>query len=839
MLQGRHVATTALLSLWTAIVCFSGDGLAQESLGIRELLENATSVVGYADVATRDVDGKRSTSGGLSAIPFTISDGVTDLEILEFLNQTSPLRQASLLQPTPFAEPSVPLQEPVAASVAPTSLTTQLFENSSLDRSVLRKARFGTLSFSNDLVRGREASSVISTDLGNLLRKSPGALSINTQKRTPIVNDSRVRSSRVGALAASGSHWVPAREDLDTVLSKVDSRLVNDVIIVPGPYSSVYGPGFHFVDFELLQSPRYTGGNEIHGRSSFDHQANGNQWLGQQSLWAGGADWGMRGNYSHRLGSDYKDGDGNHVPSSYQSREFTLAVGRDLGDQRSIELSLLRLDQTDVEFPGYVFDIDYLVTDGYEVAYIDSNPAFADRVETEVWYNRTRFEGNAQNIAKRPQFPFLNLIRYVGFTDVDSMSTGYRRARTWGDSSDDFGFTLGHDLRFVKQELNEVSNAVTLGFPFPVTNRNSPIPRSFAANPGIFAEYTEQFGSQTTFKTGARVDYVQTDVLADASELAQVGLDLFPASYQEVVGTADYQSDRVMWSLYGTITRQHDEALSTSASLGFGQRAPTLTELYAAQPFLLVLQNGLNNVTGDPTLKQEKLLQADIALDYSGDRARFGVRGFYGWAFDYITFENTRNLFNQQVSLRYVNTSLATLAGFESFAELLPQQRITPFATMRYVDGRDRTRNGDFATSNGAQGSPSTKVSGLSRGFFSGIGGGDSEPLPGISPLETRIGFRMRDDAQSPSWNLELAARIVDNQDRVATSLLENATPGFTVYDLRGTYRPGISPGLLLVFGLENFTDKTYREHLDFRSLSGVSVFQPGINAYFGTDWTY
>ncbi|MCA9137178.1 MAG: TonB-dependent receptor [Planctomycetales bacterium] len=775
---------------------------------------------------------------------YAIPDDELNAEIDHFRRETSPIRQASMLQPTPFGKPVVPVLEPVAQANPATSLTSQLFgpsgmDRSVIDRSVLRQARLGVASFSTDVVRGEEAAAVVSTDLGSLLRKSPGGLSVKTQRRTPIVNDSRVRSSRVGALAASGSHWVPAREDLDTALNKIDSRLVNDVIIIPGPYSSVYGPGFHFIDFELLQSPRYSGGNEIHGQTSFDHQSNGNQWLAQQSLWAGGEDWGMRGNYSHRLGSDYHDGNGVNVPSSYESREFTLALGRDLGDDRSIEFSLLRLDQTDVEFPGYVFDIDYLVTDGYEVAYIDSSPDVGDRVETEVWYNRTRFQGNAQNVAKRPQFPFLNLIRYIGFTDVDSMSTGYRRGRTWGDADVDASWTLGHDLRFVKQELNEISDAVTLGIPFPLSDRNSPIPRSFAVNPGLFTEYNERLFDGYTFKAGARVDYVQTDITADPDDLAEVGLDLFPASYQEIVGTSISQTDRVMWSMYGSLTRKHSESLTTSASLGYGQRAPTLTELYAAQPFLLVLQNGLNNVTGDPTLKQEKLLQADLSLDYDGNMMRFGARGFHGWAFDYITFENTRNLLNQQVSLRYVNTSLATLAGFESFLEMFPKERFSPFVTMRYVDGRDRTRNGDFATTNGAQGTASTKVAGLKRGFFSGIAGGDSEPLPGISPLETRIGARLRDETTDPNWNIEIAARIVDNQDRVATSLLENKTPGFTVYDLRGTYRTRFNRNLLLVFGAENFTDKTYREHLDFRSQNGVSVFQPGVNFYFGADLTY
>ena len=41
------------------------------------------------------------------------------------------------------------------------------------------------------------------------------------------------------------------------------------------------------------------------------------------------------------------------------------------------------------------------------------------------------------------------------------------------------------------------------------------------------------------------------------------------------------------------------------------------------------------------------------------------------------------------------------------------------------------------------------------------------------------------------------------------------------------------------VAGVENFTDKTYREHLDFRSLNGISVFQPGVSFYVGSDLSY
>ncbi len=776
---------------------------------------------------------------------FAIFDDVRNSQTRHFLLETSPLRQASMLQPTPFLETRASLAASPAETTPGTTLSSRLFDDTGLDRSVLRRAKSGVASLSVDLVSGQEAKSLVTTDLGDLLRKSKRSLSVQVQARTPIMNDPRIRSSRIGALAASGSHWVPARADLDTALSKIDSRLVRDVIIIPGPYSSVYGPAFNFVDFELLQSPRFSSGNEIHGRSSFNFKSNGNQWLGQQSISAGGSNWGLRGNYSHRTGDNYRTGNGTRVASGYESREFTLGFGRDFRNGTSVEASLIRLDQTDVEFPGYVFDIDFLVTDGYEIAFVDSDPDYADRVETEVWYNRTRFEGDAQNPAKRAQFPLLNRISYVGSTDVDSMSTGYRRARTWGTDVDNGRLTLGNDLRFIKQELNEISSGTTLGLPLPFVNRNSPIPRSFWANPGLFAEYSERFLDQWTFQTGARVDYVQTDIVDDPDKLQEVGLDFFPASYEEIVGTSISQTDRVLWSLYGTLTRQHNDSLVSALSVGYAQRAPNLTELYAAQPFLLLLQNGLNNVTGDPRLKREQMLQMDVSIDFDGEYLRTGVRGFHGWAFDYLTFENTSVVRGppvgdvQQVSLRYVNTSLATLTGFESFAELMPKKRLSPFASMRYIDGRDRTRNGDFATTNGSQGNPSTRQEGLPRGFFSGVGGSSAEPLPGISPLEASLGVQLKSAATHPNWNLQLTARIVDNQDRVATSLLESATAGFTVYNIRGTYRPQFSENLVVVAGIENFTDKTYQEHLDFRSPSGIAIRQPGFNFYLGADLNY
>ncbi|WP_372717374.1 TonB-dependent receptor [Novipirellula sp.] len=769
-------------------------------------------------------------------------------EAEHFFRLTSPLKQATMMQPTPLLQPRVEVT-PTTTSTSQsssTSLASRLSNDGGAqpDRSVLRQAAEGVSSLSVDWIRGAEAGPLTTTDVGSLLRKSPAALSTAVQRRTPIVNDPRIRSSRVGSLAASGSYWVPARADLDTVLSKIDSRQIEDIIIIPGPYSSVYGPGFRYADFQLLQSPRSEEGSRWLGRSSFDHNSNGNQWLGQQQIGYAAEKWGARASYSHRYGDNYRAGNGSSVDAGYESRELTLALGHDLGDGRSVEFSILHLDQTDVSFPGYVFDIDVLVSDAYEVSYIDENPYLSDRAEFEIWYNRTWFEGDAQNDAKRAQFPLLDRVSYVGTTDVDSLSTGYRRGHTWNQNAD-YRLTLGHDLRFIKQELNEIASGTSLGLPIPFMNRNSPIPRSYSVNPGVFAEYEEEFLKDYTFRTGTRVDFVQTDVVDDLNKLTDVGLDTIPATYREIIGADETQTDRFLWSLYGTLERQYNEALVGTVSVGYAERPPTLTELYAAQPFLLLLQNGLNNVTGDPRLDNEKLIQADVALDFEGDYLKAGVRGFHGWAMDYITFENTNVLRGppngeiQQASLRYVNTDLATLAGGEAFAELFPKAMLSPFVRVRGVDGRDRTRKGNYATTNGSNGSSSQRVAGQTRGFFSGISGSDSEPLPGISPFEMQIGGKLTDPSVDPAWSLILSARVFDNQDRVASSLLESKTAGFTIWDLRGIYQPRGIDGLVVVAGVENFTNKNYREHLDFRSFNGINVFQPGVNFYLGTDWTY
>jgi hypothetical protein len=157
---------------------------------------------------------------------------------------------------------------------------------------------------------------------------------------------------------------------------------------------------------------------------------------------------------------------------------------------------------------------------------------------------------------------------------------------------------------------------------------------------------------------------------------------------------------------------------------------------------------------------------------------------------------------------------------------------------LRYDDGTIRGRIGGFGVGLHHVREHGHRTGNLDRGAYSGIVGAESEPLPSILLLEDRLGIRFHEAAESPRWSIEWTARVVAAQRRVANSLLEVPSSGFTVCDVRGYWR--VSDRLLATAGIENFTNANHREHLNFTSQDRlVQVFQPGWNAYAGAELTY
>ena len=686
-----------------------------------------------------------------------------------------------------------------------------------------------------DYIQGSESIGRATTDVGNLLGKSLSALGVEIQQRTPIISDPRVRGYQGGQIVstADGGYFFPARADLDTIVSRIDSSLVDNVVVLKGPYTVRRGPGFSFIDITTLGTPRYDDGFEGHGSTSLTYKTNGEAFTGRQSLWGGGPDWGYRVGWDILTAGNYETGAGAQMPSSYNMQNFDFAMGFDFTENFGMEVKYFRTMQRDVLFPGALTDLNSLIMDAFNLRLVlKEGDSFQSTLD--AWFNETSFDGDNLRLSKRQFLPFLNdlganfrnpsgVVVPTGtglslnlVTNGDSNSWGFRHTTTLGRDKE-LQLTGGWDFRYTSQAINEFDTFFyqqVPGVPGEITF-NFPIPRAHQIDPGLFLDTALPLGERLNLKAGTRVDFIQAGIqqpltvpqppppfntnVSNATDQSTLIMDLGPEVFN--------QQHFNLWSAYGTADFKLTEEVAVKAAYGFAQRPPTLTEMYGDGPFLSLLQNGGTfNLGGNPALHPEQLNQVDVGIKANYETFRTGLTGYYAFIHDYITFVKETNI-NELVQgiqgFRFINTPEATLAGFEMYGEydLLPW--LTPFATLSYVSGRDVTAH---------------------------------EPLPGIYPLDGRAGFRIHDPSQRPRWAVEFIARMVASQDQVATALLENTTPGFTVCNLRAYWF--VRDNFVVTAGIENLGNVNYQEAFDVRFIDNA-VYQPGRSFYTGFRWTY
>ncbi|HMP15974.1 MAG TPA: TonB-dependent receptor plug domain-containing protein, partial [Gemmatales bacterium] len=196
----------------------------------------------------------------------------------------------------------------------------------------------------NNVSAASEATSRASTDVGDFLAKSEEALGFEVQRRSPIVTDPQIRGYRAGQLVTylDGGWAYPARLDLDTIVSKIDSSNIRDVVVIKGPYSVRYGSGFSFLDIATNAPPRYDCEMENHGHLISGFKSNGAQLRERADFFGGNHDFGYRLGYTLAVGNDYTVGSdiigrdgfnfGNQIPASYNSQSIDYAFGFDLSE---------------------------------------------------------------------------------------------------------------------------------------------------------------------------------------------------------------------------------------------------------------------------------------------------------------------------------------------------------------------------------------------------------------------------------------------------------------------------------------------------------------------------
>lgn len=670
-------------------------------------------------------------------------------------------------------------------------------------------------------VGARQAQSLAPTDIGGLLQNSSSVQSVNTTRRSPVALAPNVRGYQHADIyaQATGAYWFPVREDLDSMLSKIDPGMIQEVVVIPGPYGVRYGPGLSFIDIETADTPRYDDGYGSDYRANGNIRTNGGELYGRLTADGGNDDYGYRISYGHRKGSDYAAGNDLLIPSSYDNGDVWAQYGFNITKYQKVEASYLRLDQGETQYAAQFFDVDSETTDGGTLRWTDEDPTSPwSQFVMEGWWNRTFFNGSITPNKSRPTFPVITRVEFaldqeIGGTNTvngdtlgSNVSSGARAVMRFGDVDDQY-IRVGADFHFLQQGLREnydITNSIpplSLGKFF--TNQ----PFSTMQDEGLFAEYRRPINDSWNVTLGSRVDWVYSDALLS---------DLRPDTNLDPDLLAQHDE---LYSYYLTNEYSLTDRLKLNVGYGYAQRPPALVERYADGVFLGLLQSGFTRVIGEPTLRPERDFQIDVGLTETTDNFRASATYFYAWVVDYITFEGDAvvNFFDAKL-VRYTNTPLATLTGFETAEEYDLASYLTPFAKMKYVQGQNETLGG---------------------------------PLPGIPPLEGTVGFRLHDSCKEEKWEFEIGTRVVNQQARVGEILIlntptvvEERTGGFTTSYVRASYN--WSKDFHLVAGIDNMFNRSYQEHLDLRLLGPTGfpapptrVLSPGITPYFGLDWTF
>jgi iron complex outermembrane receptor protein len=287
------------------------------------------------------------------------------------------------------------------------------------------------------------------------------------------------------------------------------------------------------------------------------------------------------------------------------------------------------------------------------------------------------------------------------------------------------------------------------------------VPNSTASGFGAYL-FEQVEAGRWHFSAGARYDYRQLDVEADDD----LGVEAQTRDWGSLTGNL------------GALFRV-SEPVALVLNLGRGYRAPSSFELFA---------NGVHEGTvrferGNPTLRNETSLNADLSVRVQTGRVSAEIGGFHNRIADYI-YPDPTGLVDAESGYQIYDFAQgdATLSGFEASAEIHPVDPLHLRIAADYVRGQNTTLD---------------------------------QPLPFMPPFRLSYGVRWEGKGRGPvsAPYLDLGGETHSEQGRLDPE--DYAPPGYTLFSFgAGTRLDVAGTGLQLDLRVRNLFDTEYSSFL-------------------------
>lgn len=577
-------------------------------------------------------------------------------------------------------------------------------------------------------------------------------------------------------------HACPNR--MDPITTHVIPEEIERIEVVKGPYTFRYGATFGGV-VNLVTHEVDKGEKGYHGKVNFGDESNGSSMTTLANLKYLGNQFNVNTNFGYRDFGNYKDGDGNEIPSSFKSTDYGLQVGYDIGNQQRLQAEFRQSFGRDVLHAGLPMDTD---EDNSTVVSLDYR--LEDLKGTLKAINAKAYLSKVDHIMSntlRPSFATTEAI-----STIDATTTGGRVELEW-KPLENFklftgmdAFSIGRDgerSRLVKRNMNGDL------LPMPMEFADDIWQDSNIEDYGIFVEGKYPVAEKLLATAGMRYDMVHSKSNDPEADFLVLYPDLNGRTEHNISATASFKymaSSNVLFELaYGRGVRSANMIERFINHFNVGQDPYE----YVGNPFL---EAEVNN-------QFELGVKAnDVFSDAFVDGIDYGASAYYSFYDNYIAPLIDESLQKKYMPMappqevkRFVNVDKAHKKGFEVFGELHFLDDFNFKVEIAYV----YTKNEDL-----------------------------DEALPLTPPLVSRFNFGFERESIWARGTYTLTSK----QSDIAPSFGEQVTEGYGILDLRFGAKP--FRHFNLGVAAMNLLDETYNNHLNFSFVNQADYGRVPIN---------
>lgn len=498
---------------------------------------------------------------------------------------------------------------------------------------------------------------VPASDGGDYLKTIPGFALIRNggTNGDPVLRG--MFGSRLNILTNGGMMLGACPGRMDAPTSYISPETYDQLTVIKGPQTVLWGPGASAGTILFDREPEHFG--ELGTRVNASVLAGSNGRFDKTIDAAAGGPLGyvrVIGNTAHS--DDYKDGNGDTVPSRYDKWNGDIALGWTPDADTLLELTAGKGDG-EARSAGRGMDGSQYKRESLGLRFEKSNIGeVLDKVEAQVYYNYA--DHVMDNYTLRTPSG-TGMMAGPMASNVDRRTLGARIKATWRWA--DYQLISGIDA-----QTNEHRKRMGMGID-TYKDQNWSKDADFH-NYGAFGELTWYAAERDRVITGARLDR------ASAKDFrARIGSGMMSKPNP----TLDKTRADTLPS--GFVRYEHDLADSPTtvyAGLGHAQRFPDYWELFSPS------SGPAGSVNAFDAIKPEKTTQLDMGLQYKTERLEAWASVYAGEIRDYILFDYAKGSSQAQ----NVN---ARVMGGELGASYQLTARWKADATLAYAWGKNTT----------------------------------------------------------------------------------------------------------------------------------------------------